>query len=577
MRLPLAVLVPLLPLVVNADSEVIGVAPKDQHLYVSKDGKWSCLSNPEIVLDWSQVNDDYCDCPDGSDEPGTSVCENNLFWCKNEGHVGSYIPSHLVNDGVCDYEVCCDGADEWKTGVQCPNKCVEIHEEYEKDRIATEKMIAVGKDKAAKIIRAAQRMKAKLADQLATEESLLSFDKGEIRRFQKLIDERDESENADLFKALKKTIDEQKLLVGKKLGAFASKKQNLGTVYEILSKLDETFNANLNDNAVKQTVEDFREFLKDYQPSELDVKKLQRKIIALFSKGVKEVNDSSSVILESLKEAVTDHGVVDKHIAKLEELLNYLIENYNPNFNDPNVKEAVGSFQDYLVNKEVVEDDAMFVDSVSSVLNTIADKLSTLKPVQEEQQPEVSAPLQSVEEGSFIDRVRSKFHFLVEQFLGTSSAQVKKSGIETFKNDDLADAVQKFEEYAQSASSSIDAINSKLSKNYGPNEIFRAMADVKKTSKFGEYDYELEIIGDVRQKGANGHNVKIGTFDRAELDEKDNTVVAYYENGAKCWNGPVRRAVVKIECGDEHELLGVSEPEKCEYLFRMRSPLGCHV
>ena len=130
MRLPLAVLVPLLPLVVNADSEVIGVAPKDQHLYVSKDGKWSCLSNPEIVLDWSQVNDDYCDCPDGSDEPGTSACENNLFWCKNEGHVGSYIPSHLVNDGVCDYEVCCDGSDEWKTGVQCPNKCVERHEEY---------------------------------------------------------------------------------------------------------------------------------------------------------------------------------------------------------------------------------------------------------------------------------------------------------------------------------------------------------------------------------------------------------------------------------------------------------------
>ncbi|KAL4342086.1 hypothetical protein GQ457_08G013590 [Hibiscus cannabinus] len=68
----------------------------------------------------TQLNDDFCDCPDGTDEPGTSACPGGKFYCKNVGHFPSLLYSSRVNDGICD---CCDGSDEYDGKVKCPNTC----------------------------------------------------------------------------------------------------------------------------------------------------------------------------------------------------------------------------------------------------------------------------------------------------------------------------------------------------------------------------------------------------------------------------------------------------------------------
>ncbi|KUF82303.1 Glucosidase 2 subunit beta [Phytophthora nicotianae] len=86
------------------------------------ESKETCVDSLPIDL----VDDDYCDCQDGSDEPNTSACSHVLlhsetppfgpeFNCKADDKMVSLA---FVHDGVCD---CCDGSDE-RDGL-CANTC----------------------------------------------------------------------------------------------------------------------------------------------------------------------------------------------------------------------------------------------------------------------------------------------------------------------------------------------------------------------------------------------------------------------------------------------------------------------
>ena len=67
----LALIFALSALGANAAS-IRGLNPALADKYSGEGGKFACLDGSKTIP-FDRVNDDYCDCPDGSDEPGTLI------------------------------------------------------------------------------------------------------------------------------------------------------------------------------------------------------------------------------------------------------------------------------------------------------------------------------------------------------------------------------------------------------------------------------------------------------------------------------------------------------------------------
>eukprot|EP01006_Ploeotia_vitrea_P063945 TRINITY_DN8659_c0_g1_i2.p1 TRINITY_DN8659_c0_g1~~TRINITY_DN8659_c0_g1_i2.p1 ORF type:complete len:449 (-),score=117.27 TRINITY_DN8659_c0_g1_i2:108-1343(-) len=124
------------------------------------------------------VNDDYCDCPDGSDEPATSACSYK-FYCTNAGHIAEELPSSRVNDGICD---CCDGTDEYLQYTKCENTCATLAKVKQAEAEKKEAIRQAG-------------LKAK-ASVLAKAHAELAAKKAELENLNQLKPEREQALNA---------------------------------------------------------------------------------------------------------------------------------------------------------------------------------------------------------------------------------------------------------------------------------------------------------------------------------------------------------------------------------------------
>lgn len=91
--------------------KIRGISSSYKRFYREKKS-FLCLDGSKMIP-FERVNDDYCDCEDGSDEPGTSACPRGRFYCTNLGFRPHYIPSSRVNDGICGQEGRCSVTQRW--------------------------------------------------------------------------------------------------------------------------------------------------------------------------------------------------------------------------------------------------------------------------------------------------------------------------------------------------------------------------------------------------------------------------------------------------------------------------------
>ncbi|KAB8338731.1 hypothetical protein FH972_021676 [Carpinus fangiana] len=529
----------------NVDSKLRGVGPDFLKFYDTAADTFTCISHPSLTIPASRVNDDFCDCPDGSDEPGTAACAHlsplsppsvgNVakdinstpalpgFYCQNKGHNPQYIPFTHVNDGICDYDLCCDGSDEYAGagGIKCENKCKQIGNEWRRLDNIRQQSTSNAIKKRAQLVTEAQKLRREAEDWLRDSKGKLESLEVKVKNL--------EQEKNDIERREK----------GKMVGGTSSSGGGKVGVLAGLAKtrLDEVKN--------------------------------------------------------SLDKVRKQSNVYKSRIDELEGILTAFKTDYNPNFNDEGVKRAVRAWDDY-----AARDQPTFVDPTTDA--DISDVLTDATHGIEWDQ------FQGGDDPSDIDVLYQFEAYLPAPLRDWLDQQLRSLKIMLIENGILAapsemaageskaviearsrlDAVQReFDDLKRQK----DEKEKALSDDFGADDIFRALQDKCVQKDSGEYTYELCWLKEVTQISKKGGSRNgMGRFEKFDTTYSDEDVTAdgkglgtgervvlKYTEGAHCWQGPDRSTTVVLACAENEEIWKIMEEEKCVYRMEAGTPAVC--
>ncbi|TKY58954.1 Glucosidase 2 subunit beta [Spatholobus suberectus] len=568
----------------------LGIAPEDDKYYKSSD-VIRCKDGSG-KFNKAQLNDDFCDCADGTDEPGTSACPGGKFYCWNTGHVPVYLFSSRVNDGICD---CCDGTDEYDGQVKCPNTCWEagkVARDRLKKKIATyQEGVKLRKQEIEQAKVAMEKDEAELS-KLKKEESIL---KGIVRQ---LKDHKEQIEKAEEKERLQKEKEEKE------------KKESEEKANEAKDKADEDTghrneagkHSDVEDNAVENN----HDKIENLEGSAADQD---------------EAGDKLADVLDN------DDGASDSPGSE-GSLLNKVEENANEAEEEPTVKSEtdfkVGNKEssDEIINtaNEVSENTeglsreelGRLVASRWTGENTdkqSADPDTTLDNEDHEDLPKGTNNEEYEGYASETDDDRHKYddeEEIDEEYREDEHDDLSSSKSDSDTELDLSDnpswlekiqrtvrnifqAVNLFQapvnqsdaarvrkEYDESSAklskiqSRISSLTQKLKHNFGPAKEFYSFYDHCFESKENKYTYKVCPYKQASQE--EGYSTtRLGRWDKFE----DSYKVMVFSNGDKCWNGPDRSLKVRLKCGLKNEITDVDEPSRCEYVAVLSTPALC--
>ncbi|TPX32453.1 hypothetical protein SmJEL517_g04457 [Synchytrium microbalum] len=518
--------------------------------------KFLCLDK-SAMIPFTSVNDDFCDCLDGSDEPGTSACDNGRFYCQNTGHIPSVIPSSKVNDGVCDPE-CCSGEDEWNSSVKCPDTCKQAGDVYRKQMEAQESIHKEGARQRREYIKFGKKSKASRLVEIKKLEAELKKDAVTLEHLRVA---KETAEKADELKQeAEKPVDHT---CPTRLEECEKSYSEVTDKIKLLIEEGNQGFANMGDDS-KSKCAPLMDKIRDIQDT------LEGEVIEESEGG------SESAAAESVESEVippSEHIEEPVGTATPVEQGAPTVAAFIPPVVVPTINPRVGGLPEAVITPPNAEQpkpkihpcddyDASFT---ACLVTTISDNVIGMGIAMKS--PLTWRGWRSLKRSyaKLSGRASSEPLDFAQLSADVEKARSKYLDFERAKNE---------------KQQKLDELKKKRDIDFGPAGEWEKLYKTCFVGDAAEYKYEICILDKVVQK-QGGMNTDLGHFTRWGGRDESSTPGALkytrmmFENGVMCWNGPARSMEVFIECGKENVVLTASEPSKCEYTMKIQSPAAC--
>lgn len=489
--------------------------PLSKRQFYEENKPFTCLDGSRTIP-FDRVNDDYCDCKDGSDEPGTAACPNGSFHCTNAGFRPAFIPSSRINDGICD---CCDTTDEYNSGASCKNTCRDMGR---KEREVLQKKAEIAKEGfllKQQLIHEAKKgqeeKQSKLSEHQATKKNM--EEKLEALRTAKETAEHPEKEAKDRHL---KAWEEQKALI--------QKEKDKARMAEAFLELDDDADGFVSVAELLSHIE---------LDPDSDGALTETEVQGLLGGSDKVDTVGFETVWSSIKEKYISETQADSPVAvepPQEEAREPVADSDSEHYPEDDIPE-----EEEDDDEEDDEDD------------------------QEEDDDKSPPPVRNQEKKDDDDEAMPPFDEDTQKLI--DAAQKAR------------DEFDEAERGLREEDDHIKSLEKEISFDFGPSAEFAYLYSQCYELSTSEYIYRLCPFNRVSQKPKyGGSETNLGSWGSWAGPEGDIYSIMKYDHGTGCWQGPNRSTTVKLTCGKETIVTSTSEPSRCEYLMEFITPAVCH-
>ncbi|GMH32233.1 hypothetical protein BSKO_00067 [Bryopsis sp. KO-2023] len=533
-------------------SNIRGLAPDLRQKYSNSKGEFACFDGVGVVP-FDAVNDDYCDCQDGSDEPGTSACGNGEFYCENIGHQPRILASQFVDDGICD---CCDGSDEIEG---CGNTCAELGAELKADIEKRLKVVETGlKTKEARIAEGLTLRKS-------WEEEIVRIT-GEVEKQKEVVEklrvEKIEADRIEREEAERQQALEDSLKTNETSGDDAETGE---TEKRDTENAENTGNPGAGDEGESGTLGNTGEGVQDSDEAEegwSEAVKASAQHMEQKEVSGEQEPDSASHSAQANAESDMEKSVENSVDVESKEEESFGGAQVVP-------ESQLGGDSDV----EVLDEDEQ--DDIDAVTYDAEDAYEMdPKDYDEADNEDPSSPPDSTSHG-FMERVSSLANRVKDSMFGKSSGGTKASQsrpkVKTQEQSAISQQLNKAESELRSLESKLKDLNDKMTRDHGPSGEYTSLDGRCVDVQVGKYGYEMCPFGEAKQTEGGG-STGLGSWHG--FDEAYKWMS--FSRGRKCWSGPARSLNLQLQCGEADEIMNVEEPNMCEYVGIFKTPAFCN-